>query len=384
MNRSTMKTSEWRQRCARRALATVAFAALPAAAWCADGAAAPVTKLEKKDGPTGITSWLYAGMFPSTDLVQPDQNGPRRTGYDTDFLTAIGGEAAARPHEGTKITAPTGSVEFKRRTWNTNYIDLTEVFGRPERVCAYLYAEVESPKDTSLFLHFGCNDAGKVWIAGKLVAARPTDGSAQRSQSVALVELKGGRNPLLVKVDQAGSNWGVYVEFWDKASSLAPASVAIGGGMSDTDLALQIEMVRGIIRDLRWPIVGIGVLSTALMFGWIPLLIWLYFRSKNRNEQRVHELQLAMVERGMSPAMETQKPRRQSGRWLFVWGLVLTFAGAGLFAAEMADSGLRNAGFELAVMLSGVALLGAAGHLRRAAERDHREEEPPARPNDAS
>jgi hypothetical protein len=210
------------------------------------------------------------------------------------------------------------------------------------------------------------------------------DGSAQRSQSVALVELKGGRNPLLVKVDQAGANWGVYVELWDKASSLAPASVAIGGGMSDTDLALQIEMVRGIIRDLRWPIVGIGVLSTALMFGWIPLLIWLYFRSKNRNEQRVHELQLAMVERGMSPAIETQKPRRQSGRWLFVWGLVLTFAGAGLFAAEVADSGLRNAGFELAVLLAGVALVASAEYLRRTAERGNREEEPPARPNDAS
>jgi hypothetical protein len=188
-----------------------------------------------------------------------------------------------------------------------------------------------------------------------------------------------------VKVDQAGSNWGVYVEFWDKASSLAPAalapaSVAIGGGMSD-----QIEMARGIVHDLRWQILGIGVLSTVLTFGWIPLLVWLYFRSKNRHGQRLHQLQMAMVAKGMSPVVEVPKrPPARTGKGLVILGFLLALAGLGLTIAEVADSGLANAGFELAIMLAGIALLVAAEYLRRTAERGNREEEPPARPNDAS
>lgn len=353
----------WRRTTTRRVLFVAALVLLPVAAWCADSnASAPVTKLERKDGPTAIRSWLVAGPLPSPEVLNPEPNGPRRAGYDTDYLTSIGGETAARPREGTRVTAQTGNVEFQRRTWNTEYIDLTEVYGRPEQVCAYLYAEVESPRDTSLYLHFGSNDAGKVWIGSKLVAARPTDGSARRSQSVGLVGLKAGRNPVLVKVDQAGANWGAYVEFSDKATSLAPLappSVPVSREVLDVN-------VRGILRDAGPWIAGVAIVTTLISFGWIPLVFWLYFRFKNRHEQRMHELHLAMVEKGMSPVVETPGPRTaRGGRGLIILGFLLALAGLGLTIAEVADSGLRNAGFELAVMFAGIALIIAVEYLRR-------------------
>ncbi len=381
MNRSTMKTSEWRRRYARRALATVVFAALPAAAWCSDGAGAPVTKLGGKDEPTAVRSWLVAGPLPSPDVLNREPNGPRRAGYDTDYLVGIGGETAARPREGTRVTAQTGNVEFQRRTWNTEYIDLTEVYGRPEQVCAYLYAEVESPRDTSLYLHFGSNDAGKVWIGAKLVAARATDGSARRSQSVGLVRLKAGRNPVLVKVDQAGANWGAYVEFSDKATSLAAVSVSeSGGGTVNVNFNAS-----PFSPQVTWSIAAVTAVCLLFLFGWIPLVFWLYFRARNRHEQREHELWMAMVAKGMIPVVEVPKrPPARPRKGLVILGFLLALAGLGLTIAEVADSGLANAGFELAVMFAGIALVVTAEYLRRTAERDHREEEPPARPNDAA
>jgi acid phosphatase type 7 len=181
----------------------------------------PVTKISTDGSLVAVQSWLVAGPFPSEELTDAQSEGPFRAGYSTDFLASIGGETGARINPGTKVASPQGEqFAFERRDWDDLYTDLVDVFGRLEYACAYLYAEVESEVAQDLYLHVGTNDAGKVWLGGKLVVEHPGDRGAARCQNVAVVRVEAGRTPLLLKIDQAGGGWGAYVEFCDSTTHL--------------------------------------------------------------------------------------------------------------------------------------------------------------------
>ena len=180
-----------------------------------DVGTAPATRVPHDGDSVSVRSWLVAGLFPSPNLPEPRPEGPARAGFDTDFLTSLGGERAARPRPGTTVSTPAGErVEFVARRWDAPYVDLTDVFGRPSLVCAYLYAELESGREQEAYLHVGTNDAGKVWLGGELVIAYPGDRAAQPSQNVVRVRLRRGRTPLLLKIDQAGGGWGAFVQVY--------------------------------------------------------------------------------------------------------------------------------------------------------------------------
>jgi len=165
------------------------------------------------DRKIAIQSWLVAGPFASADLSDPLPTGPKRTGYDTDFLAFIGGEATARPRPGTVVPNPDGDdLVFEQQTWAGSFIDLTKPFGKLTNVCAYIYAEVESDRDTSAYLHVGSDDAAKMWVGGVQVVEHPLDGGAEPSEHVVRVSFRRGRTPILAKVDQAGGRWGAYVK----------------------------------------------------------------------------------------------------------------------------------------------------------------------------
>lgn len=204
---------------------------------------APVTRVPNDGEAIAVRSWLVAGMFPSPDLPNPQPDGPRRAGFDTDFLTSIGGEEAARPRAGTVVPRPdSGAVEFVAHQWKTDYVDLTDLFGWQYEVCAYLYAELESEADQQVYLHVGTNDAGKVWVAGRLVILYPGDRTAERSQHVAEVTLRAGRTPLLLKIDQAGAGWGAFVEVYGATAHRR---------LLDASSPEAIQRALGIFESLR-------------------------------------------------------------------------------------------------------------------------------------
>ncbi len=198
-------------------ISSAAFVALFACAGTirAVGDDAPVTFIPNDGEPVAVTSWLVSGMFPSPDLAAPERDGPRRAGYDTDFLTALGGEREARVSADTRVRLPDGSeVGFELRVWETDYVDLVGYFGSHAEVLAYLYCEVESPVEQDVYAHFGTNDAGKIWIGDELLLQYNGDRMAAKSQHAAKVHLPAGRTRVLVKIDQAGGNWGTFVEFY--------------------------------------------------------------------------------------------------------------------------------------------------------------------------
>jgi len=214
----------------------------------------PVTQIPNDGETIAVRSWLVSGMFPSPDLAAPKPDGPRRAGYDTGYLTAIGGEAAARPREGTTVRLPDGGeVTFRFHAWEDDYVNLVDLFGMPSEVLAYLYCEVESPVEQEVYVHVGTNDAGKVWLGGELVIAYPGDRSAEKSQNVAKVRLPAGRTRLLVKVDQAGFNWGAFVEFYGRT-----AHEGILAASSPDTLRAAKEALDRLRRELGDPLALIG------------------------------------------------------------------------------------------------------------------------------
>ena len=164
--------------------------------------------------PISIRSWLVAGMFLSPERTDQVQDGQSiRSAFDTDYLASIGGEVSAEPDSGTSVSGPDGrKVGFKLFEWDTPYVDLIHVFGRQTNVCAYLYAELDSPVEQDVYIHMGFDDTGKAWLNGELVIANSDDGGITRPRNVARVRLRPGRARLLVKVDQARGGWGAFVE----------------------------------------------------------------------------------------------------------------------------------------------------------------------------
>ena len=330
-------------------------------------ASTPVTEYDP-DGVTSLRSWIVAGPFPSTDLRnQSYSSWPKRTGFDADFLQELGGEAAARPEHRTEIQSPDGrTIRFREYVWNTRYVDLTEIFGRPSHVAAYLYAEIESSKERSVYLHFGSNDAAKVWVNGDLVLSYPQDRSARRSNNVLRVDLVDGRTPILVKVDQAGANWGAYVEFSETSQSLRHAirfpnvrfPIPSSPSLSERTLSEIMDKITWVI----WSVAIAGLLLLGLPF----ILFWLILRHRWERQRREYEMQIAVLSRGAEPPLpESPAPVRHNRTTMFIWGIVLTLGGFGLTITEIANSGFGNAGLELAIMLVGAGLLIAHGQLKQ-------------------
>jgi poly(3-hydroxybutyrate) depolymerase len=180
-------------------------------------ASAPVTPIPRDGETVLLRNWLLAGMFPSPELAEKEQGGPLRSGYDTDYLTEFGGEGAARLVDGTQVHLPDGStVTFELREWRSDYINLAPIYGMQSEVLAYLYSEIENPVEQDVYVHIGSNDAGKFWVNGELLIEHPFDRTANKSQNAAMIHLPAGRIPLLAKIDQAGGNWGMFVEIYGK------------------------------------------------------------------------------------------------------------------------------------------------------------------------
>ena len=323
------------------------------------GASMTATDISDLGGRVAIRTWLVAGPLPNVDLpYQGPNRGPRREGFDKNYLADYGGEADFKPEEGTEIAGPNGQVyRFLKRTWNTPNIDLTEHFGRADYAVAYLYAELVSDDDQRVYFHMGSDDASKLWVGGTLIAAHTGDGGARRSQYIVPVTISAGRTSVLWKVDQAHGGWGGYVEVADTP-----------GQPDQYTLTRRRDFMVGDkwLSGLGLPEDAIAIVAIITIFG-VPILVlvliaWFWMRHTTERERHRKETILALTKHGtdpdlIQPALQTAESSGSRRAGMLVWGLVLALGGFGLTVAEVARAGFGNAGFELFVMLAGVALL---------------------------
>ncbi len=177
---------------------------------------APV-KINKKFKIVTLKSFLVSKPVP--DLFTPKGKSEEVYVYNEDYLKDIGGEASPAIVAGKEFETPDGKKNsFKPHTWKGDYLDLTELYGRPSDVFVYMYAEVESDYAGEAYLHSGSNDGAKIWFNGIKVIDHVTKNGrgAEKSQDIAKIELKKGKNTILLKVDQLGGGWGTYVQIYSK------------------------------------------------------------------------------------------------------------------------------------------------------------------------
>jgi hypothetical protein len=221
--------------------------------------AAPVTPIPEDEGRIAVRSWLVSGMFPSPPLDEPNRLGPFRVGHDTDFLTKLGGEANARITADTTVPIPeTGEpVAFTSHTWESDHLNLIDIFGDQAGVCVYLYAELESLIDQTVYVHVGTNDSGKAWAGGRQIFESTLDVAATRSQGVGRVDLTKGRTPILVKVDQAGNAWGAYVDVYGATAHAAFTAANFPSKLrltADNDLPYPGDTIEvQVLSNPAWP-----------------------------------------------------------------------------------------------------------------------------------
>jgi len=114
----------------------------------------------------------------------------------------------------------------------------------------------------------------------------------------------------------------------------------------------------------------IPIFGIVFSFSSIVLIVFFIGRHRRATAHEEYELRRAMVEKGVfDPAMvapRTQKAPRTAR--MMIWGLVLSLGGLGLTIAGVLEDGIEESGFELAVMLTGVALIIAAQYLTRQAK----------------
>lgn len=78
---------------------------------------------------------------------------------------------------------------------------------------AYLRTWVVAPEAMETLLAFGTDDGARLWINGEPLVEDPTNHSADPLQHLIRVNLKEGRNELLLKVVNGGGDFGVYMRF---------------------------------------------------------------------------------------------------------------------------------------------------------------------------
>ncbi len=149
-----------------------------------------------------VTHWLLAGPYPNSQ----DFEG-LKTVYPPE-KEILG--AASRPgSEGVRW------VEVEPVS-NRVSVDLTRYLKPTQHVCAYALCWITSPVKQEAQIRLGTNDAGKMWLGGKLIYEYAREGSAVLDRDIVEVELPKGTTPVLLKVCNGVRNWGFVFRLTDR------------------------------------------------------------------------------------------------------------------------------------------------------------------------
>ena len=148
------------------------------------------------------------------------------------FVFGIGLEEIYPPEKEINLKAvyngADGHVKWKRAiTENSGHLNLlTTLYEHPEEnppdlaAIGYAYVQVESPNDRIIKITLGSNDGAKLWVNNEVIYNEHVGRGAAADQVFLEADLKEGQNHILVKVENLGSNWGLYLRLVDPKKEL--------------------------------------------------------------------------------------------------------------------------------------------------------------------
>lgn len=193
------------------------------------------------------SSWLIAGPF----------GFPESTGLedelDRDYLAVGGGpgEGAAAPLRIGK-DKETLWVEAAKTPQGYGGVDFIAELGQVTRAVAYAYREIASSGERRMALKLGSDDGVKIWVNGELVLANHVRRSLTADEDSVAIQLREGRNRILVKVAQATGEWGFKLRLLpieeDRAAAAAARLTSIGA-FPDSLAAAGGKAIGGVLMS---------------------------------------------------------------------------------------------------------------------------------------
>ena len=92
--------------------------------------------------------------------------------------------------------------------YESDIIDLVEIFGEMEFVYTYAWAEINVSKDEKVLLGIGSDDGVKVWLNGKLIHENWVGRAVNKDDDIFPAAFKKGKNQLLIKIQNMQLGWG--------------------------------------------------------------------------------------------------------------------------------------------------------------------------------
>ncbi len=171
-----------------------------------------------------IKDWIICGPFPNPlkPGVVEYRHDETTLGFYIDYLSSVGGESGIHPDEGLSIDPGDGVVRiWKKYSSPTDYIDFRKVYEDNQGgKVAYAFCNLVSDSDKKVILGIGSNDGVRVWVNGELVWCNHCPRPAIPDEDCFDVQLKSGKNSILIKVDQGYGNWGFYCRVVNKEEVL--------------------------------------------------------------------------------------------------------------------------------------------------------------------
>ncbi len=172
----------------------------------------------------------HFGFIANWQVIGPFDNREKR-GFNVDY----GPEKA---YLAAPMAAATGEFEGKegKVTWQPvttremdGAVDLNPVFANAKGAIAYALADFTAPKGIDCEVRLGCINANKVWVNGQpLISNEVYHASSQIDQYTAPVQLKQGKNTILIKVcqneqtEQWAQDWKFQLRFTDASGQAIP------------------------------------------------------------------------------------------------------------------------------------------------------------------
>lgn len=164
-----------------------------------------------------VYAWQLAGPFPLEWDGKQGQSPP--PGFERSYPpeTALAPDAA--------FDTADGESGWQRATADASgLLNLREHFNTTENMVCYAQCHVIAPRDMEVRLSLGSNDGARVRVNGEVVfswCGALTGGRlAKPHQNEIPVTLKAGRNVILVKVENLGNEWQLYLSVHDPSREL--------------------------------------------------------------------------------------------------------------------------------------------------------------------
>jgi len=160
-----------------------------------------------KTGSGIIRNWQVIGPFPLGTNDFSDEIAP--PGFDHVF-----------PPETEIDFTSSYEVSGKKISWKkvqadkSGRLDFKPLFPEGKGI-VYAYAEINSPDKRKMKFTFGSDDGAKIWLNGKLVYNEHAWRALSWDGDVIEVDLKKGKNSILVKVEDKWYNWEMMMRMMD-------------------------------------------------------------------------------------------------------------------------------------------------------------------------